>query len=80
MGCLKFWPAKRALSPSSSSILRKGMSLLGDTKTDATTFFAFMSWSCIFGADSPKELVVLGQTLRSARGSRLDLGKGKVRH
>lgn len=28
MGCLKFWPAKRALSPSSSSILNQGEDIL----------------------------------------------------
>lgn len=67
MGCLKFWPAKRALSPSSSSILVERHQFV---KTQTHRHRLSLS-RLLF--DSPEQLVVLGQALRSARCTCLDL-------
>lgn len=68
MGRLKFLPAKRALSPSSSSILRESYDHF--RLRNRGIHLGFVE---VFGKASPQELVVLGQTLGSARSASLDL-------
>lgn len=91
MGCLKFWPAKRALSPSSSSILWEsewkwtvywhgGISWRNNTRGVNAGFqsqllFSHLKYVHVFRSYSPEQLVVLGQALRSARCTCLDLVK-----
>lgn len=70
MGCLKFLPAKRALSPSSSSILEE------DGYSGYSPGLRFFNvGSCFCGVDLPEQLVVLGQALRTTRRTSLDLSK-----